>query len=150
MRHKHICRILHYLLGVALLMAPPVRAESAQDAIRQVLTDQATAWNRGDVVAFMHGYDDSPQTTFIGKSVEHGYAMILARYQRNYATREAMGQLEFSGLDVRMLGVDHAVVAGHFHLTRTKAGGGDAAGVFSLVFEKEPPGWKIVLDHTSS
>ncbi len=151
MRHRHIrCTILANLLGIALLMVSPLRAQSAEDAIRQVLSDQAIAWNRGDVVTFMHGYDDSPQTTFIGKSIEHGYAMILARYQRSYSTREAMGQLEFSGLEVRMLGADHAVVAGHFHLTRTKAGGGDASGIFSLVFEKEPSGWKIVLDHTSA
>jgi ketosteroid isomerase-like protein len=65
-----------------------------------------------------------------------------------------MGQLEFSDLDVRMLGPEHdpahAVVTGHFHLTRSQAGGGDASGIFSLVFERKPSGWKIILDHTSS
>ena len=135
---------------VVLLAGASLQAQTAQDAIRQVLADQASAWNRGDIVTFMQGYADSPQTTFIGKSIEHGYAMILARYQRNFSSREAMGQLDFSGLEVRMLGEEHAVVTGHFHLTRTQAGGGDAAGVFSLVFEKEPAGWKIILDHTTS
>jgi uncharacterized protein (TIGR02246 family) len=150
MKRKRICPLLPGLLVVALFTAPALRAQSGEDAIRQVLANQVSAWNRGDVVTFMRGYDDSPQTTFIGKSVEHGYEMILARYQRSYATREAMGQLEFSGLEVRMLGQDHAVVTGHFHLTRSRAGGGDASGIFSLVFEKEPSGWKIILDHTSS
>jgi hypothetical protein len=106
---------------------------------RKVLVDQQSAWNQGDIVSFMHGYDDSPQTTFIGRSVEHGYAMILARYQRNYASHDAMGQLAFSELDVRLLGSEHAVVTGHFHLTRSQAGGGDASGNFSLVFEKKAP-----------
>jgi ketosteroid isomerase-like protein len=137
-------------LVFALLTFPALHAQSAEDAIRQVLGDQVSAWNRGDIVTFMHGYDDSPQTTFIGKSVEHGYAMILARYQRSYSSPEAMGHLDFSDLDVRMLGLEHAVVTGHFHLTRSAAGGGDASGVFSLVFEKKPSGWKIILDHTSS
>jgi uncharacterized protein (TIGR02246 family) len=137
-------------LVFALLTFPALHAQSAEDAIRQVLGDQVSAWNRGDIVTFMHGYDDSPQTTFIGKSVEHGYAMILARYQRSYSSPEAMGHLDFSDLDVRMLGLEHAVVTGHFHLTRSQAGGGDASGVFSLVFEKKPSGWKIILDHTSS
>ncbi len=140
------------LLLFAVLVAGftrPLGAESSQSAIRQVLIDQQAAWNRGDIVAFMHGYEDSPQTTFIGKTVEHGYAMILARYRRNYGSREAMGQLAFSDLDVRMLGPEHAVVTGHFHLARTQAGGGEAAGVFSLVFEKKREGWKIILDHTS-
>jgi len=144
------------LMSVALAalflagFAQPLPAQSSDAAIRQLLMDQQAAWNQGDIVAFMHGYDDSPQTTFMGKTIEHGYQKILERYQRNYASREAMGELAFSDLDVRMLGEDHAVVTGHFHLTRGQAGGGDAAGVFSLVFEKKPGGWKIILDHTSS
>lgn len=141
------------LLLSALLVAgftQPLRAQSPENAIRQVLTDQEGAWNRGDIVGFMHGYDDSPQTTFIGKTIQRGYQMILERYQRSYGSREAMGQLEFSDLDVRMLGPEHAVVNGHYHLTRTQAGGGEAAGVFSLVFEKKAGEWKIILDHTSS
>jgi uncharacterized protein (TIGR02246 family) len=138
------------VMVAVLLASGALRAQTGEDAIRQVLSDQAGAWNRGDVVTFMQGYADSPQTTFIGKSIEHGYQKILARYQRNYGSPEAMGQLEFSDLEVRMLGAEHAVVTGHFHLTRTQAGGGDAAGIFSLVFEKGAAGWKIILDHTSS
>jgi len=143
---------LHLVLAAIALfaIAPPLRAASAADAIRTVLDDQQAAWNRGDIAAFMKGYDDSPQTTFIGKSVEHGYQMILARYRRNYASRAAMGELAFSDLDVRMLGSGHAVVTGRFHLTRSPAGGGDASGVFSLIFERESSGWKIILDHTSA
>jgi uncharacterized protein (TIGR02246 family) len=137
-----------------LLLAPTLRAQTPDAAIRQVLADQQTAWNQGDIATFMHGYDDSPQTTFIGKSIEHGYQMILARYQRNYASRDAMGQLDFSGIDVRLLGPEnhptHAIVTGRFHLTRSQAAGGEASGIFSLIFEKEPSGWKIILDHTSS
>jgi uncharacterized protein (TIGR02246 family) len=139
-----------YLLLAALLLPLTLHAQPASDAIRQVLADQQSSWNQGDVVSFMHGYDDSPQTTFMGKTIQHGYQMILARYQRNYGSREAMGQLVFSDLDIRMLGDDHAVVTGHFHLTRSQNGGGDASGLFSLVFEKKPAGWKIILDHTSS
>lgn len=142
------CLVLSALVVAG--MSQPVHAQSSESAIRQVLTDQQAAWNRGDIVAFMHGYDDSPQTTFIGKTIQHGYEMILARYQRNYGSREAMGELAFSDIDVRMLGPEHAVVTGHFNLTRTQAGGGEAAGIFSLVFEKKAAGWKIVLDHTSS
>ncbi|MFP5228928.1 MAG: YybH family protein [Acidobacteriota bacterium] len=132
------------------VLASPLRAQSPQDAIRSVLTGQQAAWNRSDIVAFMQGYDDSPQTTFIGKSVAHGYQKILARYRQAYASHEAMGRLAFTDLDVRMLGPEHAVVTGHFHLTRTAAGGGDASGVFSLIFERKAGAWKIILDHTSS
>lgn len=149
MKKNRIGLLLATLFGL-LLTTSALHAQSAEDAIRRVLGDQVSAWNRGDVVTFMHGYDDSPQTTFMGKSIEHGYQMILARYQRKYPSNEAMGHLDFSDLDVRMLGPEHAVVTGHFHLTRSQAGGGDASGIFSLVFEKKPSGWKIILDHTSS
>jgi uncharacterized protein (TIGR02246 family) len=148
MRLNSFCLLLSVLVVAG--SGVPARAQSSETAIRQVLTDQQSAWNQGDIVTFMRGYDDSPETTFIGKTIQHGYQMILARYQRNYGSHEAMGQLAFSELEVRMLGPEHAVVTGHFHLTRTQAGGGEAAGIFSLVFEKKSDGWKIVLDHTSS
>jgi uncharacterized protein (TIGR02246 family) len=148
MRFTAGCFVLSTLLMAA--GSQPLRAQSPEAALRKILADQQNAWNRGDIVAFMHGYDDSPETTFIGKTIQHGYQTILDRYRRNYSSRDAMGQLAFSDLDVRSLGPDHAVVTGHFHLTRTGAGGGDASGVFSLVFEKKAGGWKIILDHTSS
>jgi uncharacterized protein (TIGR02246 family) len=115
-----------------------------------VLDDQAAAWNRGDVDAFMQAYKDAPDTTFIGKSVAQGYKPILERYKKTYFNRDAMGKLDYSDLTVRELGENYAVVTGKFHLTRTAAGGGDASGIFSLVWEKTADGWKIILDHTSS
>jgi len=135
----------------ALMMTPGIAVHAQNDAgaIRQVLTDQQDAWNRGDIVSFMHGYSESPDTTFIGKTIQRGYAMILDRYRGTYKSQEAMGQLEFSELNIKMLSQTSAVVIGHFHLTRSQSGGGDAAGVFSLVFVKESSGWKIIVDHTT-
>jgi len=144
------------IMGLILALAAPfghavtcsAEADSAV-AIRQVLDDQATAWNRGDVDAFMRAYKDSPDTTFIGKSVAQGYRPILERYKKAYSSKDAMGTLDYSDLTVRELGANYAVVTGKFHLARTAAGGGDARGIFSLVWEKTPEGWKIILDHTS-
>ena len=48
-----------------------------------------------------------------------------------------------------VLAGDNAIVIGKFFLTRTKAGGGDTTGIFTLVFRKTRQGWKIILDHTS-
>jgi uncharacterized protein (TIGR02246 family) len=137
-------------LAAALGPAPGGFAEAAPAAaIQQVLDDQAAAWNRGDVGAFMRGYKDSPDTTFIGKSVEHGYAPILERYKKAYPNKDAMGSLDFSEIAVRELGANYAVATGRFHLARNAAGGGDSRGIFSLIWEKTPQGWKIILDHTS-
>jgi uncharacterized protein (TIGR02246 family) len=124
-------------------------AAATEQAIQQAIQDQANAWNRGDVEAFMKSYKDAPDTTFIGKTVRQGYAPILERYKKAYPNKDAMGKLDFSAIAVRSLGADYAVVTGRFHLTRNAAGGGDASGIFSLVWEKTPEGWKIILDHTS-
>jgi ketosteroid isomerase-like protein len=71
----------------------------------------------------------------------------MARYKKNYPDRAAMGQLDFSGLEFRFLGPDAALVLGRWHLKRDK---GDIGGVFSLVWQRFPEGWKIVHDHTSA
>ena len=149
--HRHITLAL--LLAISICsFAQPTTANAAdpdEAAIRGVLNAQAASWNRGDVAAFMQGYKNSPSTTFVGKSVAHGYAAILARYQKIYAGQEKMGQLTFDGLEVNRLDAHYATVTGHFHLTRTAGAGGNAEGIFSLVFEKTKSGWKIILDHTS-
>jgi uncharacterized protein (TIGR02246 family) len=120
------------------------------DEVRAVLTHSAEAWNHGDLTAFASYYDDSPETTFIGREVVRGGVQaILSRYRKAYPTREAMGTLTFSDIEVRILAADIALVNGKFHLERTAAGGGEASGRYTLVLRKTPAGWKIIHDHTS-
>jgi ketosteroid isomerase-like protein len=148
--HRHCRRslgLIAVLAASSLLAQTPNHSPDHQ--IRQILAAQVAAWNRGDIPVFMSGYANSTRTTFVGTGIEHGYAAILARYLGKYPTHAAMGHLDFTGLEVRMLGVNHAVVTGYFHLARSQAAGGPASGVFSLIFEKESGGWKIILDHTS-
>jgi uncharacterized protein (TIGR02246 family) len=147
-RHCHCSLLLFSLLAGSSLSAQSAN-HSPDHQIREVLAAQVAAWNRGDIPAFMSSYANSTRTTFVGTGIEHGYASILARYLRKYPTHDAMGRLDFTGLEVRMLGADHAVVTGYFRLARSQAAGGNASGVFSLVFEKESGGWKVILDHTS-
>jgi uncharacterized protein (TIGR02246 family) len=146
------------LLAASTLYAQaPAAAPSSPDetAIRAALTAQAEAWNRGDIPAFMQVYEDSPETTFIGLALRKGYQPILERYKASYATREQMGTLTYSSLEVRLLpsacgAAEVAVVTGHFHLARTAHGeSAKDDGIFSLVWRKGPHGWKILLDHTS-
>jgi uncharacterized protein (TIGR02246 family) len=148
---------LHACLGLALAVLAtcpqPAQAENnatAVTAITRAMDDSAAAWNRGDLRAFMDCYDNSPQTTFVGKSVTHGWQQVMDNYLKNYNTPEKMGHLDFSDLQVRVLDGKTAAVTGRFKLTRTAAGGGDASGIYSLVFLKTAQGWKIVLDHSVS
>jgi uncharacterized protein (TIGR02246 family) len=119
-----------------------------REAISAVLTAQQTAWNRGDVDAFLTGYWRSPELTFSWSSgMARGWDGVLARYKKNYPDRTAMGQLDFSELEFRFLGPDAALVLGRWHLKREKD---DVGGVFTLVWQSFPDGWKIIHDHTST
>jgi ketosteroid isomerase-like protein len=137
---------------MALAASTFLRAEdtpSAQ-AIRAVLDKQVVDWNRGDLETFATGYKNSPNILFIGSTISRGYAQMLDTYRKNYSTKEKMGKLNFSELEVQPLDEHFATVTGHFHLERTAAGGGNADGHFLLVFEKTPDGWKVVRDDTTS
>ena len=134
---------------VWLVIALPLIAASPEQAIRRVLDDQVAAWNRGDIPGFMEGYDKSKSTTFVGSAITKGHAEVLANYRKRYPTPAKMGTLRFSDLEVRPLGADYASVIGRFHLDRSAEAGGEASGIFTLLFQKTSKGWKVILDHTS-
>ncbi len=141
------------LLVIILMLAAPVVAQTNSmttddSAIRAVLAQQAVDWNRGDMDAFAAGYKNSPDILFIGSKISRGYSQMLERYRTAYSTREKMGTLTYSDLEVQPLDEHFATVTGRFHLERTAAGGGDASGSYLLVFEKTAQGWKIVRDVT--
>jgi uncharacterized protein (TIGR02246 family) len=143
-------RGVYCLLLMTLTLARPSHAQTTPEAaIRHLLDQQTTDWNQGDVDAFMKGYEDSPNTTFVGQTVQYGYATIRDRYKKLYTTPAAMGKLTFSHLAIRVLDANYATATGNFHLERTPTGGGNADGIFSLLLKKETPGWKIILDHSS-
>lgn len=126
----------------------PDTHDADRAAINAVLKAQQAAWNRGDVDAFLKGYWESPELTFSGSNgLARGYDGVVARYKKNYPDRASMGELDFSALEFRFLGSDAALVLGKWHLKREM---GDIGGVFTLVWQKFPEGWKIIHDHTSA
>lgn len=144
-----IALVLLFCLAVPDLPAQALPAAPADKEIRQVMRMQQDAWNRGDIRTFMEAYENSPSTTFVGTAVIRGYQPVLERYLKSYPTREAMGQLTFSDLEIHPLGDGHAWALGRFHLKRNAAGGGDKSGIYTLVFKKTAKGWKVIVDHTS-
>jgi ketosteroid isomerase-like protein len=122
--------------------------ESRTLAITAVLKEQQASWNRGDVDAFMTGYWDSADVTSAGSSgITRGWQPLLDRYRNTYPDRKAMGHLDFSQLEVHSMGPDAAFVLGRWHLQRDAD---ELGGVFTLIFQRFPEGWKIVHDHTSA
>jgi ketosteroid isomerase-like protein len=134
---------------VVLIAAALLAAASPDQDIRSVLDRQVNAWNRGDVHGFMDGYADLESTTFVGAKITKGHAQVLSDYLKRYPTKAAMGTLRFSDLEIKLLGADYVSVIGRWHLDRDKAAGGEAGGIFTLLFQRTAGGWKIILDHTS-
>lgn len=124
-------------------------ASPTELGVIKVLLAQEKAWNSGDIDAFVQAYKDSPDTLFLSGTVNRGYAGMADSYHRQYPSRAAMGNLAFSELEVHPLDDRFAYVIGKYHLDRSKKEGGNADGLFSLIFEKTEKGWKIVVDHTT-
>ena len=142
------------LVLAALVAASPAAQDKsaydikAADAIKAVIDVQAAAWNRGDIEGYMDGYDRSPNTEFVGAdSIRRGWRTVLDHYKKSYDTREKMGVLTFSDLEINILSKDAALVLGRWHLQRAKD---EPHGTFTLLFRKTKAGWRIVHDHSSS
>lgn len=117
-------------------------------AVRAVLDAQRDAWNRGDVEGYMDGYSRSADTVFVsGDNVTRGWQTVLDRYKKNYNSREKMGTLTFSDLEITPLGNDTTLVLGRWQLQRAND---EPHGRFTLILRHTKQGWKIVHDHTSS
>ncbi|MBX3265974.1 MAG: DUF4440 domain-containing protein [Acidobacteria bacterium] len=135
-------------IAAILLISAVVSAQEskAQTAIRKVMEDQAAAWNRGDIEGFMQGYWKSEKLTFVSSRVTRGWQQTLDNYKRSYDTREKMGTLTFSDLEITLLSKDAALVLGSWSLKRANDAPG---GKFTLIFRRFKEGWRVVHDHTS-
>jgi len=122
----------------------PVGSDEA--ALIAVLQDTAAMWNKGDINGFMAPYADS--ATYMTAAGLIGVDAMRSRYLAKYFTGAAPDQqLRFDQVEVRRLGDNHALLTGRFTLT----GGGkaDQTGRYSLVWVREPSGWRILHDHSS-
>lgn len=123
-------------------------ARRAAHSIQRVIDAQAKAWNRGDIEAFMTYYWKSDQLTFSSGGVtRRGWGETRERYLTRYPTRESMGRVEFTELEVTELGDAAALVLGRWNLNRDVEA--DIGGNFSLVFRRIAGRWLIIHDHTS-
>ena len=130
---------------------------SDREAIGDLMAQQESSWNSGDLEAFMTPYLQSDSLLFVGKSgPTYGWATTLANYQRGYPTPEHMGKLHFDVLQLDPIGTQHAFMLGAWHLARLDSLG-DLQGYFTLIWKRNEqsvehpsaPTWHIIADHSS-
>ena len=125
-----------------------LQAQAVLDPIFKTMYNQVAAWNQGDIPGFMAGYWNNDSLMFIGKKgISYGWKTVLENYQTSYSSKEKMGVLDFSSINLNYLSADAAFVTGKW--TIHYEGKPDVGGWFSLVFRKIDDHWLIVADHTS-
>ncbi|SDC48576.1 YybH family protein [Pedobacter soli] len=137
------------LLAVLLLISAGSFAQNAKDkqAILDLLEKQRTDWNKGDVEAFMEGYEKSDSLLFVGKSgPTYGWQKTLDNYKKGYPDKSAMGFLVFGIKKVDFLNPNLAFVLGSWNVKREKD---ELKGYFTLLIKKIKGEWKVVADHSS-
>ncbi len=129
---------------------PPYQFGAKDEAsVRSVLEAQRVAWNRGDIEAFLSGYEQSEALVFTsGANIRRGFDETRSKFRAKYGDDPStMGTLDFELIDVRGVGKDGAVVLGHWALTETPQVG---EGIFSVILERQEGTWRIIHDHTSA
>jgi ketosteroid isomerase-like protein len=115
--------------------------------IRKVLENQEEAWNRGDIYAFMDGYDRSDSTRFISKrGITYGWKQVLQNYKKSYPDVAAMGLLHFTLYHIESPDGLSASVTGKWTLSDAAE---ETSGHFLLLLKNTEKGWKITVDCTS-
>lgn len=130
-------------------MVGATREANVKTGVTAVLTMQSDAWNKGNLDEFLTGYLDSDDITFVSSSGEvRGLKALRDRYEKRYGkSKETMGKLTFSDLEVQQLGGKHALCVGKWHVERKQEA--PLSGIFSLVLIRTSAGWRIIHDHTS-
>lgn len=142
MKNMRVFCILLVFLSASLLQAQPVIE------IDSLLARQAAAWNRGDISGYMKAYWNSDSLLFTsGGNIQRGWQATLEKYKKSYDSREKMGFLRFSSIEIHLLSKTSSWVFGHWELDRAND---KPEGVFTLILRKFPDGWKIIHDHTSA
>lgn len=117
-----------------------------ENEIQAVLHVQKDSWNEGNIEGFMEYYWKSEDFTFqSGNKRLHGWNALLSRYKESYSG-EKMGKLDFTDIDIRVLSKNFAYVLGRWKLVFKDS---SKEGLFTIIFQHFPEGWRIIHDHTS-
>ena len=140
--------LLTLLVSACFAVEPAANEAQITKEVRAVMEAQQAAWNRGDIEAFMDGYDRAETTTFVsGDQLITGWQTVLERYKKQYSSREEMGTLTFADLTIKPISPVLALADGRWQLMRAAD---MPHGRFTLLFQRIANNWRIIHDTTTS
>lgn len=141
------------MIGIGIVLAisgVATPATAARAEIVAAMQDSAAGWNAGDLDRFMAVYSTAPDTSFVTKDgIVSGKTAIAARYRPRFTPDAAAtrGTLSFEMVRFALLDATHALLVARYRLK--VIGKADQTGPTSLIFVREPTGWRIMADHSS-
>lgn len=147
MKQKYFLYSAFFLFFFLFSITNSKAQNNDESAIRQILSRQNSAWNRGDLDSFMIGYWNNDSLLFIGHSgPRYGYETTLNGYKKSYPDTAHMGHFTSTILSMKKLSNEYYFIVGKWELKRSV---GDASGYYTLLFRKINGQWVIVADHSS-
>jgi uncharacterized protein (TIGR02246 family) len=140
---------LAFLLLLAASARQPAYDPAAEEAaIRHVIADMESAWNRGDFRGYMAGFK-YPDVVFVSRGqFQQGWQGTLDHYLRDYGgAPERRGHLHFWDVRIELLAPDAAQL-----ISRYRLDGGDhpQEGINTRLMRKVDGHWVIALNHVSA
>lgn len=125
--------------------------ENAIQGIQNNFEQQTSAWNNGDLKAYVEAYVAGDSAKTISKAgVIYGKVNILKQYQQYY-NKENMGTLWFDQFTYQKLREDLYYVVGRFNLKNMDKNKQpkERHGWFSVLMQKIDAKWFILSDHST-
>jgi hypothetical protein len=138
------------MVGFALACAPSGEIDPAafHAAVDSLLTESERSWNAGDLDGFLYWYKRGEETSFMGASGPiYGWETIRGRYAPRFGPGVARDSLRFEDLETRPLVPRLGLATARYVLFQ--ADSITSQGIFTLVLEMTPEGWRIIHDHSS-
>jgi uncharacterized protein (TIGR02246 family) len=128
---------------------PLFTATRQQLDVVKIILAQEGAWNKGDLDGYLSHYKDSPDTQAVLANLVRGLDNIRSAYKQNFPSKDSMGAIEDTDIEVKALGDNYALATGKYHLNRPKKSGGPTEGTFMELFEKTQGGWQIIFSQST-
>src|ERR1700693_5145087 len=102
---------INFLLFLLFISVASFAQSADELAVKKLMADQATAWNRGSIDDFMKGYWNDDSLTFIGHGcITYVYSNTLNNYKTTYNDASKMGKLFFTLIKLKKLSPEYYFV----------------------------------------